>query len=115
MSVRLLHVFFFFVVVVSPPNNRKNWLPPEREEEAYKYIKAGLIFFHSVVTNEWVIFFDMNRPLECWTRGRFRLAAIVSPLPPILNGIFRAGGRFGSVLNGKLHEIPFLFVLEKKN
>jgi hypothetical protein len=47
MSVRLLHVFFFFVVVVSPPppNNRKNWLPPEREEEeAYKYIKAGLIF-----------------------------------------------------------------------
>jgi hypothetical protein len=45
MSIRLLHVFFFFlVVVVSPPNNRKNWLPPEREEEAYKYIKAGLIF-----------------------------------------------------------------------
>lgn len=100
------------LLLFSPPNNRKNWLPPEREEEAYKYIKAGLIFFHSVVTNEWVIFFDMNRPLECWTRGRFRLAAIV--FPPILNGIFRAGGRFGSVLNGKLHEIPFFFVLEKK-
>jgi hypothetical protein len=33
----------------------------------------------------------MNRPLECWTRGRFRVAALIV-FPPILNGIFRAGG-----------------------
>jgi hypothetical protein len=41
------------------------------------------------------------------------VVALVSPL--FSTGFFvQEGKRFGSVLNGKLHEIPFLFVLEEK-